>query len=194
MNLCKALIVLFTLALIAGCAATEEKAADAPIAGDAGVLAGAPQWVFNPEREGLITEIGSAPKSLGGFQAQRTEALGNARDALARLLSVKVQNSLKNFSQQTGVGDDQTMDKVVVSTSNQLAKVELNGAGQKELWIGKDGTMYVLVALESDKVAAAMKKLAVSSFKNENALWQQFQAQKAQDQLSLEIEKEFNKQ
>lgn len=154
-------------------------------------LNGAPQWVFNPEMDGMVSEIGSAPKSVGGFQFQRTEALGNARDALARKLQVKVKNSLKNFSQQTGVGDNQTMDKVVASTSNQLAMMELSGVTQRDMWIDKEGAMYILVVLDSQKVAAAVKQGATTSLKNDQALWQMFLAKKAQDELDSEIEKEF---
>jgi hypothetical protein len=190
MNLRKVVITLFALVLVAGCAAQDKPQ---PVSPD-NALAGAPEWVLNPSSAGPVAEVGSAPKSLGGVQMQRTEALGNARDNLARLLVVKVKNSLENFSQVTGVGDSQTMDKVVASTSSQLAKVELVGATQKAMWIAKDGTMYVLVTVDPDKVAETAKKLATSSFKNEQALWQQFQAQKAQDRMSQEIEKEFGAQ
>ena len=55
--------------------------------------------------------------------------------------------------------------------------------------------MYVLVVLDPASIANAknaMKEAVKTSYKNDKALWQQFQAQKADQSLDKEIEKEFS--
>ncbi len=151
----------------------------------------APRWVLNPQTEGVLAAVGSAKIGKAGIQFARTEALANARDELARMISVKVKNMVKNFTQQVGVGDEQTVDKVSVQVSKQVAYQVLNGSRQKDMWISPSGTLYILVVLDPEIVKEAVKQATLSSFKNEKALWQQFQAKKAYEELDREIQKEF---
>lgn len=151
-----------------------------------------PSWVLVPP-EGGISASGSAKIGPAGLSLAKTEATANARDEIARSLNVKVKNMIKNFTETTGVGDDQTVDKVFTNVSKQVAKVDLSGSIVKKAEV-IDETIYVLVAVQPDvvaQVADAMKKAAVSSLKNEKALWQKFQAKKGHEELEKEIEKEF---
>ena len=157
-------------------------------------FANAPRWVLNPEMEGGLAAVGSAKIGKAGIQFARTEAMANARDELARMLSVKVKNMVKNFTQQIGVGDEQTVDKVSAQVSKQVTSQVLNGSRQKDMWISPSGELYVLVVLDPASVKQAVKESTLSSFKNERALWQQFQAKKAYEELDREIEKEFGGQ
>ena len=152
-------------------------------------FANAPEWVLNPQTEEGLAAVGSAQKSPGGMQFQRTEAMANARDELARILSVKVNNMTKNFMQSTGVGDAQTFEKVASQVSKQVASQTLEGSRQKDVWIAEDGELYILVTLDPATVKEYTKEAMRTSMKNEEALWQQFQAQKADQQLDAEIEK-----
>ncbi len=153
-------------------------------------LAGAPMWVLDPTVEGGIAAVGSAQKSPGGLQFQRTEALANARDELARTLSVKVNNMIKNFAQSTGIGDQQTFEKVTQQVSKQVASQTLSGSKQKAIWLNPaTGELFVHVVLDPASVQAAAKNATMTSLKNEQALWQQFQAKKADETLDAEIAK-----
>ncbi len=157
-------------------------------------FANAPKWVLSPEMEGGLAAVGSAKIGKAGIQFARTEALANARDELARILTVKVKNMVKNFTQQIGVGDEQTVDKVSAQVSKQVTSTVLQGSRQKDMWISPSGELYVLVVLDPASVKEAVKQATLSSFKNERALWQQFQAKKAYEELDKEIEKEFGGQ
>ena len=157
-------------------------------------FANAPRWVLNPEMEGGLAAVGSAKIGKAGIQFARTEALANARDELARQLQVKVKNMVKNFTQQIGVGDEQTVDKVSVQVSKQVTSTVLQGSKQKDMWISPSGELYVLVVLDPAAVKQAVKESTLSSLKNERALWQKFQAKKAYEELDKEIEKEFGGQ
>jgi len=152
-------------------------------------FANAPQWVLNPNVEGGLAAVGSAKIGPAGIQFARTEALANARDELARMLTVKVKNMIKNFTQTTGIGDETTVDKVSAQVSKQVTSQVLNGSKQKDMWISPSGELYVLVVLDPGSVKEAVKQATLSSFKNQRALWQQFQAKKAYDELEKEIEK-----
>jgi hypothetical protein len=154
---------------------------------------GAPSWVLNPTVEGGLAAVGSAAKSAAGMQFTRDAAMANARSELARMIDVKVNTMMKDFTQVTGVGDAQTVDKVTSSVSKQIASQSLQGTAQKEIWMSPCGELYVLVVLNPAKVADLTKQQVTSSLKNDAALWQQFQAQKAQDELDAAINKEFSK-
>ena len=149
----------------------------------------APKWVLDPQVEGGIAAVGIAAATPAGMSFQRTQALGNGRDELARQLELKVTNMLKDFTQTTGVGSAATVDKVASSVSKQIANQTLTGSKQKAMWIADDGELYILVVLDPTAVKKETENAVKSSFKNDNALWQQFQSKKAQDELSAEIDK-----
>ena len=176
------------VAIISGCSSVPSKVAKGYSNPS---LDGAPGWVLDPTSTPGIVAIGSAALGLGGVQFQRTEAMAAGRDELARILSLKVKNSLENFARQTGIGDSQTFDKVTKDTSRQLAKETLNGSRQKDLWLAQDGTMFILVMLESKSVAEAAKRAIRSSFTNDNANFQQVESAAALKELDANIDKEF---
>ena len=51
--------------------------------------------------------------------------------------------------------------------------------------------MYVLVAIDPNAATQATKNIVKTSMKNDKALWQQFQAKKAEAALDAEIDKEM---
>ncbi len=179
--------VVATSFLFTGCA-QQPQTAQAPVQVK-NKFANAPKWVLDPQVEGGIAAVGIAAATPAGMSFQRTQALGNGRDELARQLEVKVTNMLKDFTQVTGVGTAATVDKVASNVSKQVASQTLAGSKQKAMWIAEDGELYILVALDPDAVKKETENAVKSSFKNDGALWQQFQAKKAQDELSAEIDK-----
>ena len=157
------------------------------------VLDGAPGWVLAPKVEGMICEVGSAGPNAGndiGFQ--RTEAMGKARDNIARMIQTKVGNMLKSYKGSTGSGSSATFDKSAEDVSKQIAKQNLNGTVVKGTWINKLGTMFVLVAVDTKAVTKMMEESIKTSYKSDKALYQKFIAAKAQGDLKKELEA-FNK-
>lgn len=173
-----------------GCAASPPLAV-AP-ASVRSALAGAPQWVLSPDTAGGVAGVGIAPKSAGGIQLQRTEALASARDELARQMEIKVKNLFTGFAQTTGIGDQQTLDKVSKNASRQLADQTLAGSKQKDLWVSPDGTLYALVVVDPAVAAQAAKQAARTSLRDEHAVWQQIQAKNALDELDREVDKQMS--
>jgi hypothetical protein len=152
-------------------------------------LTDAPKWVLaTQENEKGINAAGSARIGKAGMQFAITEAEANGRDTMARQMQIKVANMVKNFTQQTGVGDGQTVDKVVSSVSKQVTQQELIGTQRKDMWISPSGELWVLMSM-SDQSVSAVKNAVKSSFKNDEALHQQVLAKQAQDELDKELEK-----
>lgn len=155
-------------------------------------LKGAPSWVLNPEAKGSkVSAVGSARIGKAGFQFARTEALANARDELARMIEIRVKNMVKNFMQVTGVGDTETVDRVSVQVSKQVAYQTIRGSKQVALWKSPCNELFVLVGVDPEMVKDFIKTQLETSLKNEQALWQLYQAKKAYEELDREIEKEF---
>lgn len=122
----------------------------------------------------------------GSFQ--RSEALANARDELARQLDVKVSNMFKSFAAITGDGGSDSFDKVAENVSRQLTQQTLTGSKQLKRWASKDGTLVLLVGMtDNNQIVDNIK----SSLKNEKALWQKLQAKKSQEEMDAYLEKEF---
>jgi hypothetical protein len=188
-----AAIGLFAATIFAGCAASNQAQTNNTNQSGGYVdpeLQGAPAWVMMPELEGAVAAVGSAPRNAGAdYSFQRNEAMADARDQLARQLSIKVSNMFKSFKSSTGSGKDGTFDRSSESVSKQIASQTLQGSKMKNYWISRSGTMYVLVALDTGAVKEQMEKAVKTSFKNDRAMYQKFLASKAQGELDRELEK-----
>jgi hypothetical protein len=150
----------------------------------------APKWTCNPYREGSIVALGIAQKNAGNDQGMQTsEAMAEARDALANQLSVKVSTMFKSFKATTGTGADATFDKSNSKVSKQLASQTLTGSRQLESWMSNKGTKYILVGLSNEPVKKQMENAVKTSFKNDRAMYQKFLAAKADGELDAALEK-----
>lgn len=152
-------------------------------------LKGAPQWVMMPRVEGTIAEVGSAPQNAANdISFQRNQAMADARDNIARQIETNVSNMFKSYAATTG-GADGTYDSAVENVSRQIASQTLSGTVVQDTWMSQTGTLYVLMAVDTQTVADMMEESIRTSFDNDEALYQQFRASKAQGELDKELEK-----
>ncbi len=149
----------------------------------------APEWACgNAMMEGAITAVGSAPLSKLGQGFSRREAMANGRSNLAQQIQTLVKDKVETFTRSTGVGGAEVADKVSTQVSKQVAKVTLNGSKQMKFWQHPDNKeLYVLMGVSENDLNKEIKDQVTSSYKNDEALWQQFQAKQALESL----EKEF---
>ena len=154
----------------------------------------APEWTCgnsdpsDSAQAGKITAVGSAPFSKLGQGFSRREALANGRSNLAQQIQTTVKDKVELFTRATGVGGAEVADKVSTQVSKQVAKVTLNGSKQINFWQNAtNNSIYVLVGVSEDTLNQEVKNQVKSSYKNDNALWQQFQSKNALEAL----EKEF---
>lgn len=153
----------------------------------------APSWVLMGGAEGGLSAVGSAQIGNAGLSFARTEAMANGRDEIARILQLKVSNMVKNFTQTTGIGDAQTVDKVSANVSRQLANQTLTGSKAKQTWISSEcNELFILVVADAPAMEEDIKAQITSSYRNEQALWQQIQAKNALKEMDEQIEKVMN--
>jgi hypothetical protein len=179
-----------TILSLTGCGGEEPKPVDQVEADfrchKEGVLA--PEWTCSPMFENSYAEVGSAPMSAAGENFSRREALANARSNLAQQIETQVKDKVETFARGTGIGSGESVDKVTTQVSKQVAKVTLSGSKQVKYWQNpKTSSIYVLVAISESAVNEKAKEAVKTSYKNDDALWQQFQAKNALENL----EKEF---
>jgi hypothetical protein len=151
----------------------------------------APAWVLAGSKEDPISAVGSAPIGKGGLQFARTEAMGYARSEIARQVSVKVKSLVNNFSQQTGLGDEQSLDAFSRQVTKLVTDETLSGSRQKDLWISPNSEVYVLMILDKQMLEASVRRQIVHSYRQNSAQWQEFQAKHGNEVLDREIEEVF---
>jgi hypothetical protein len=152
----------------------------------------APDWVLARYDAETLSAVGSAHIGKGGFQFARTEALANARSELARQVSVKVRGLVNTFAQQTGIGDDQTLDAFSKQVSKLVTDETLAGSREKDTWISPSSDIYVLAVLEKVEVKDSVRRQVLSGYQQDSAQWQEFKARNGNEELDAEIEKAFS--
>jgi len=176
-------------ALIASCGGKKDgEVADCVFPDAPGTAA--PGWVCDQPVEGIeVSAVGSADKSGAGHDFMKSMAATSARVQLAQNLKVQVQNMVKQYVETTGAADSETVDKVLTSVSKQITNETLIGTKIFKVRTSPTGALYVLVGMDSSSVEQASKNALRTSMNNERALWQQFKAQKGQDELAADISK-----
>ena len=149
----------------------------------------APKWTCVPMMEGAYAGVGIAEKSAAGMGHMRKVALMNGRSDLAQQIKVEVKSRMKGFTQTTGSGDSETVDKMTQAVDDQMAKVSLARSKAVDFWQAPSGNIYLLVTVPEDYINEKVKATAKTSLKNDNALWQQFQASKAFDAMDAALDK-----
>lgn len=149
----------------------------------------APEWYCNPQVEGGIAAVGEAKPNPGGDRnMQRNMAMSSARDSLAQQIEVRVKNMLDNWARSTGAGEAQTYESNFESVSRQVANQTLQGSAQLKRWVAPDGTLILLVGItDQTRISEQIR----TSLNNDEALYQQFSADQAQQKLQEEIDREF---
>jgi hypothetical protein len=184
MKIFKSILLVAILSLVVGCSSKQPEKYVNP------EFAGAPKWVMMPKVKGYIADIGIAKQNAGDdFSFQREEAMSDARDNLAKQISVKVKNMFKAFKSTTGSNSDKTFDNSSEKVSKQLANETLNGSRLEDTWVSQSGTLYVLMVVDSKSVKDLVGKSIKTSYGNDKAMYQKFLASQAQGELAKELEK-----
>lgn len=148
----------------------------------------APAWVCGGNTmEGHYVAVGSAPLSSLGQGFSRREAMANARSNLAQQIQTDVKDKVETFARSTGVGGSEVADKVSTQVSKQVARVTLGGSKQLKYWEAPSKEIYLLVGVPVDQVNMNVKEGVRSSYRNDDALWQQFQSANALEALDREF-------
>jgi len=176
-------------ALLAGCGGKKkEEVADCVYPDDPAMAA--PGWICDEPVEGVeVSAVGSAQKSGAGHSFMKQMAATDARVQLAQRMKVQVRNMIKQYVETTGAADQETVDKAMTSVTKQITNETLVGTKIFKTRTSPNGTLYVLLGMDPTGVETMTKNAIKTSMKNERALWQQFKAQKGQDELAADIAK-----
>ncbi|MFT5659455.1 MAG: hypothetical protein ACI9TV_000071 [Sulfurimonas sp.] len=147
----------------------------------------APKWTCIPIVADYYAGVGIAPKSAAGMGHMRRVALANGRSDLAQQIQSQVKDKVETYTGTTGNGEHETVDMVTTAVSKQLAKVDLQGSKGIDTWDAPSGTLYMLVTVPASGVNQEVKNAVRTSFKSDNALWQQFKSKQALDSLDAEF-------
>jgi hypothetical protein len=157
----------------------------------------APVWVCDAPVEGMsVGAVGSAHKSDAGLSFMKQMAATDARVQLAQRVKVQVANMIKQYTETTGTGTKETVDRVNASVTKQITDASLEGTKIFRSITAPDGTIFVLVGLDETALRKDTENAVKTSMNNDQAAWQQFKAQKGQDEMANDIAKqkvEFNK-
>lgn len=150
--------------------------------------ASAPGWICDEPVEGVaVSAVGVAEKSAAGHSFMKNMAATDARVQLAQAMKVHVQNMVKQYAETTGAADSETVDKVNTSVTKQITDETLVGTKIFKTRTSPNGALYVLLGMDGSIAAAATENALKTSMNNDRALWQQFKAQKGQDELAASI-------
>ena len=172
----KKVITIVMLILFSSCASnrsgsTEETSTDTP------------EWWFNPATsETHYYAFGQAKKQNPSL-AQKT-ATQRARDDISNQVKSTVQNEIRDYMQESGLGENAQALEFSENTTVAISDNVLQGATPDQYAKMKDGTVYVRVSYSKDGVGKALLNAA----KREEALYNEFKASQAFDRL----EKKFS--
>lgn len=148
----------------------------------------APGWVCDEPVEGVaVSAVGVAEKSAAGYGFMKSMATTDARVQLAQSMKVHVQNMVKQYAETTGAADTETVDKVNTSVTKQITDETLIGTKIFKIRTSPGGALYVLLGMDPSVAATATENALKTSMNSDRALWQQFKAQKGQDELASSI-------
>lgn len=142
-----------------------------------------PDWfLVQPQAEDAIFGVGSAKKQNPSLA--RKAAIARARDDIAGQVQTKVSSMLKDFMQESGVGENAQALEFTQSVSKQVASTTLQGSRVKKVYPSKDGTMYALVEFPLQSI----RDNVMSEAKKREAQYNEFKAEQGFNALEKEIE------
>ncbi len=179
-----------SFSLLTGCAgpsAADKTKAAAPCVWP-GTTQTAPGWTCDEPVEGVeVSAVGIYEKTAAGLQFQKDQATAAGRVVLAQQMRVHVTNMIKQYAEATGAGSAETVDKVNTSVSKVITDQVLEGSKVFRSAVSPNGAMYVLVGFDPKLAARKTEDAIKTSMNNDRALWQQFKAKQAQDELAAAI-------
>ncbi|NVK73341.1 hypothetical protein C0J08_04285 [Marinomonas sp. CT5] len=152
----------------------------------------APDWVCGAPVEGVaLSAVGYSEKSAAGANYMKQMAATAARVELAQVLSVDLQNMVKQYVETTGAGDAETVDRVNSVVTKQITEQKLIGSKVVRQMPTPSGGLVVLVGLDPAQAEGVAESILRTSMRNEAALFQKLEAEKSFDELASEIAKRY---
>jgi transaldolase len=187
MKLKPILTTLIIAGTLSACSSTKDDSAS-------GSSVNIPDWVLNPVVENGIAAA-DCIKYSGNISIDQKMAVANARLALAQQIETRIEGLDKTFSNRTDANDESNVGATFSSVSKQLTKQTLNGSRIVKadvVEIGGKDYFCALTTLSPELTKTLFKDLIKETKPNLNAkdeqfLYQEFKAFKAEQDLDKEI-------
>lgn len=184
--------VLAMSAVLAACGSTPKNSAEE-------LNKNIPEWVLNPVLEDGIAASVCVPSS-GHMSTDKAQATALARTELAQQINTRVKALDKTYQERIDVDNAAQVGSTFTSVSKQLTDQSLTGSRViKTAYANFDSKnqLCVLTALGSSSTKELFDNIIKESERNlsidqEKVLYQEFKAQKAQDELEAELQKAGN--
>ena len=171
--------LLFSLAVFIGCAAPNASSGSTEQRGSSD----SPSWfLMPPTAEDAFYGVGMAKKQNPSL-AKKT-ATARARSEISAAINTKVSDMVKDFMQESGAGETAQALEFSEAVTKQVTSNALAGSVVKEAYQAKDGTIYILVEYSLNKV----KETALKAANREEALYNEFKASQAFEELNSSID------
>lgn len=184
-------VLLSGLLLFAGCAAQKSKPTPTPPPRPRQPAQCVPEWEINPpSAEDGVYGTGLAQLQMAALSKKTADA--RARDEVVQAIQVKVQTMMKDFMQQSGIGEQAQSLQFSQSVSKQIASHVLYGCKIVKRKVCPDGTWHSLALWPMNQSAELKKEIAdqtKSLIKNEYALYNEFKAKNGFEDLQKELDK-----
>lgn len=178
--------------ILVGCAtAPKEKAPEAP------PTAALPSWVANPTIEDGIASSECVPWS-GDMSLDRAEAVAKARADLAKQIEIKVKAMDKTYARKVKTAGGVASGGVFESVSKQVTNRNLNATQVNKVDVVKINNADHLCAMVVfgraanrrlfDDLINTSQVVQQISPQDESAMWEEFKAFKAQQELDKETQ------
>lgn len=189
----KPLIASFFMAgMLSACSSTQDNSASSS-------RVNVPDWVLNPVVENGIAAA-DCIKYSGNISIDQKMAVANARLALAQQIETRIEGLDKTFANRVDANDKTTVGSTFSSVSKQLTKQTLRGSRVVKADIvdiaGKD-YFCALTTLSPELTKTLFQDLVKETKlkidpQDEQFLYQEFKAFKAEQDLEKEIERLTN--
>ncbi len=189
----KASVAFCAAVLLTSCSSSPKKKPKVAVAGCVfpNTNVAAPGWVCDEPVAGIdVSAVGIAEKSKAGISFMKDIAAADARGKLVEQFKVLVDKMVKSYFGTTGGANSETVDRAAESVLKTVSSDVLVGSKVYKSRTGPNGNLYVLVGLDAAATQKAAEERVRTSMNNDQALWQQFKAQKAHDELAAEIAKQ----
>jgi hypothetical protein len=160
----------------------------------------APSWVRNPTDDGKykLASSGSARQSMGGESKQRTFAMNEARQEIARSISTEVKSMIETYFTQGGdPGAAEAAQQVQTEVSRNLTQALVNGSQKRAEWINdQTGDLYVWVVVDPDLAAQVAQQTAKATraAAEKAQVKAELKAQDALDRLEKAVQEKLESQ
>jgi hypothetical protein len=147
-----------------------------------------PDWVMNPVKEaGYLFGVGIAEQSSPQLAIETADL--RAKKEIAKALSQRVSNLMKDFISQAGIGTTAEQSEFVQSITKSITDIELNGC-TIEKRENKDGKYFSLAKFPLDLGMRNMvQSLIQSTFSGHDAMRSAFEAKQGFDELDRALQK-----